>query len=315
MKGRTILIVLTVLFYSAEPAHISWPEQKDEIKSESRRAELTKLFPKVGDLSGWTPSGDILLYHPETLWDYINGQAEVYLQYGFQAVGTADYVSKGGDDSIVVEIYRMKSSRHGFGIYAAERRPGDHFMDMGVEGYLGDNVLNFWKGPNYVKITSFQNTPAVKKGLLHLARIIDRKIPGCYEEPALFACFPEQNRVKKSERFIPSHFLGQSFLSNGYRVDYERGQERFQVFLVENSTAKQAEEAFKKYQDFLVSAGKKTTLEKKSSLYKLTAGEERKEVIFLYGSFVGGILNIREMTEADPIIRNLVENLEKRTAR
>ena len=94
---------------------------------------------------------------------------------------------------------------------------------------------------------------------MDLAAAMADKIKGSYTEPKLFGCFPEMDRVKLSERFIPKNFLGQPFLKNGYRVDYKNGGSSYHVFVVKNVSRKEAEEVLGKYQDFLKSQNEELT--------------------------------------------------------
>ncbi len=116
----------------------------------------------------------------------------------------------------------METPLHAFAIYAAERSPEDDFVKIGVEGYLSENVLNFWKGPYYTKVTSYRTGEEAKGILRDLAGIVASRIPGQYTEPEAFRFFPTKNRVAKSERYIPKNFLGHPFFKAGYRVDYQR---------------------------------------------------------------------------------------------
>ena len=49
---------------------------------------LASLLPKKVELSDWENSAEPQYFEPGNLWEYINGQAELYLQYGFQLVVT-----------------------------------------------------------------------------------------------------------------------------------------------------------------------------------------------------------------------------------
>ena len=279
--------------------------------AQSKKA-LRALLPTEEEIAGWESSSPPRFFEPDNLWEYINGQAELYLGYGFQLVVTSDYTSQEDSSSLIVDIYLMESPRHAFGIYAAERTPEDNFIDIGVQGYVGGNILNFWKGPYYVKLTCFQSYPSAEEVLIKFSRAIADKIPGSYSEPELFACFPEKNRVRMSERYIPKNFLGHGFLKNGYRVDYHHEGIRYQVFLVENSSPQEAEEAFSKYLNFLKTEGEIISHEKKSDYQKIRTKNRKKVVIFQYGSILGGVLNFGDSADEDKIIEEILTTLRGR---
>ena len=274
---------------------------------------LRALLPQQVEVPRWESASHPRFFEPSNLWEYINGQAELYIQYGFRLVVTSDYISTEDPNSLTVEIYLMESPNHAFGIYAAERSPDDHFIEVGVQGYIGGNILNFWKGPYYVKITSPQSSPTIKEALLKFSRVMADKIPGNYSEPELFACFSQNNRIKMSERYIPQNFLGHRFLKNGYLVDYQRQGKRYQVFLAENSSSNEAEEVFGKYQNFLQSENEIISHEKKPDYQKIRARNSKKVVIFQYSSIMGGVLNIEDFSQGDEIVDEILVKLRNRS--
>jgi hypothetical protein len=232
MKMKNRLLVLIIFTVCIILINVMGYEDVSGDGLATDKEALGILLPKEMESGHWKSSPAPEYFDPQNLWRYINGQAEMYLDYGFNLVVTSNYISMDKSGSMTIEIYQMQSPHHAFGIYAAERSPDDNFIKMGVQGYLGGNVLNFWKGVYYVKLISFQTSPDTKEVLMKLAGVIANKIKGSYFTPELFACFPEKNKVKMSERFIPNKFLGQPFLKNGYRVDYKKGGRKYQVFLV-----------------------------------------------------------------------------------
>jgi hypothetical protein len=100
---------------------------------------LRALLPKDAESPGWQAVSSPQFFEPQNLWEYINGQAEMYIDYGFQLVVTLEYKSMDGARSMVIEIFQMKNPNHAFGIYAAERSTDDHLINMGAQGYLGEN--------------------------------------------------------------------------------------------------------------------------------------------------------------------------------
>ena len=53
------------------------------IACEVPRKGLDQIFPGAGFEKGWSWHGSPKHYFPENLYDYINGEAELYLSYGF----------------------------------------------------------------------------------------------------------------------------------------------------------------------------------------------------------------------------------------
>ena len=285
-----------------------------DTESAVSRGSLRRLLPVVTGRDGWRMAAEPEFFDSENLWEFINGQAEMYLDYGFLQVVTVDYTSPDGTRSLAVEIYLMASPTHAFGIYAAERAPGENFIEMGVQGYIGENILNFWKGPYYVKLTSFEADSGLEEILMTLAGMIAGNVKGRYGEPELFSFFPEENRVKMSERFIPKNFMGQPFLENGYQVAYRNGEEGYDAFLVQTGSTVEAEKVFRKYQAFLASQGQKLSLTPASD-YTLILVQQAAKAVFLYGDFVGGVFGIGDPYASKKIVEEMIGRLRNRADR
>ncbi|MFH0844347.1 MAG: DUF6599 family protein [Pseudomonadota bacterium] len=300
-----VVFVVTILFAMGSGG-IS------EGRSASQKEALRSLLPLDKESAGWTLSSHPTFFEPESLWNHIDGQAEIYLDYGFKLLVTAEYSSPDDSKSVGIEIYEMETPHHAFGIYAAERSPQDHFIEMGVQGYLGENILNFWKGRYYIKLMSSQTSADTGEILRKLARVMAGKIKGDYSEPELFAFFPEKDRVRMSERFIPKNFLGHPFLKNGYRVDYKGGEGRYQLFLLKHGSPSEADDAFKRFQGFFGSDSSKGSVVKKAGYQALIIKENKGKAFFQYGSFMGGVLELEDLSKAAGIIESMVERLRDR---
>jgi len=301
-----VILTLTFSIYNAQ--RLEGSSQKEVA---GYKKILWALLPQKTEIKGWKVTSGPQFFEPKNLWEYINGQAEIYLDYGFELVATAEYTALDGLRLVTIEIYQMQSPKHTFGMYAAERSPNDSFIKMGVQGYFSENVLNFWKGLYYIKLTSFQTSSETKEILMKLAVVINNKIKGSYSEPELFACFPENDKVKMSERFIPKNFLGLSILKDGYRVEYKVEGSSYQVFLVKNGSHDIAKEVFRKYQNFLKSQYGSVSHSKRYDYQLVFTKKKKVEVMFQYGSFVGGILNGASLSEAEGIIEKIVRKLKR----
>jgi hypothetical protein len=284
------------------------PVYTQEAPAEEKSA-LQALLPKEGEVADLKARPAEEFYVPRNLFDYMNGQAEMYLDYGFRLLLAREYAA--GDGSpITIELFRMAGPAEAFGIYAAEHTPEDQEVRVGAEGYQGGNVLGFWKGPYYVKILCAQASPTTKALLETTGRSVADKIQGSYSRPEIFSFFPEEFRVKRSERLIPKNFLGQTFLKNGFRVDYEKDGRTYQIFLLKEGSPEAAQGSFARYQAFLESQGDKLSRQRLDSTPLALAEGEKKKALFQHGSFWGGVLDTKDFPEAERIIRDMVARLK-----
>lgn len=197
--------------------------------------DILGLFPE--EVSGnWKKDGESFLYVGDNLFEYINGGAEIYHEYGFERAAVQEYIGP-RSLSVSVEIFEMKNAPAAFGIYSFKVSPDDVKVDLGDGGQMAGYYLNFWKGPYVVTLTGFDDNSETRRGLLRLAEAVDAKIRAEGEKPGLVSLLPREGLKNKDVRFFEG-FLGlynsRSFFSRdefrfsrGVRGDYEDGSSLF----------------------------------------------------------------------------------------
>ena len=195
-------------------------------------------------------------YGPESLWNYINGGALPYLDYGVSDVVTYTGIWAPDSLEIVVDVYDMVDSLGAFGIYSSERSPEYTYKNIGIDGYLTENTLCFWKDRYYVKVFSNDDSPSIITPIERVAHTIDQFIPEGGGMPSYFSLFPVRDRLEKTELFIARNVLGQDYFRNAFVVNYRRGDEEFQLYLIETSGEEEAEKQFHLYREFIREYGK-----------------------------------------------------------
>jgi len=183
-------------------------------------------------LRGPLPGGAIAedsstFYKPESLYQYIDGGADIYLLYDFQISLHQDF--KSGDTEVTADIYDMGRPEDAFGMYAAERSPAYKFVAIGVEGYRSKGILNFLQGRYYIKLAG---TGAKADALLdQFARILSQRIGGTRAMPALLEQLPREHRVAHSEQYVRKDPLGHAFLAPAYVVAYNWGRQESKLVI------------------------------------------------------------------------------------
>ena len=203
-----------------------------------------------GELPGWTRLTEVDHFNADNLWEYINGQADFFIDYGFVGVDTAEYRDDRTGGSVVLEIYRMGSPPEGFGIFAAERTREDSSLEIGSGAFLGPNVLGFWQEEYYVKVTSFEDGPEIEGLLIEMAEEISSRLPGGKRVLDPLLLFPKEGRIEASERFIPKNFLGQPYMTDAYQVDYVVNDQPVQLFVMKAASAAEAASRFERFEQF-----------------------------------------------------------------
>jgi hypothetical protein len=191
------------------------------------------------DVPGWKKAGQADVYQPANLYEYINGAAELYLNFGFEELAVQNY-ENGKKMEITVEVYRHRDATHAFGIYSQEKPPQGPFQAVGAQGYGDALSFHFTGGPYYVKMSFLGKSPDSAVALKALAGAVASRIPPPVALPALLKAFPPKGRVPESEKFTATNFLGQSFLHSAFAADYTVGGQVRQVFLLEGKDAADA---------------------------------------------------------------------------
>jgi hypothetical protein len=186
------------------------------------------IFP---DLENWEKSEEIREFKPENLFDYINGAADSYLSYQFKHLWVKEYTSISGA-TIKAEVYEHKDQKNAFGIYSIERSPDYPFQKIGAQAYRIDDILNMIIGKYYVKLHGYGMVESEYFVLETLARRISDNLDSQGRLPDILEKFPEDNEIQYSEMYIAENFLGYDFLHNAFGKVYEKGDQKYQLFVL-----------------------------------------------------------------------------------
>ena len=187
------------------------------------------VFP---DFDGSRLEDSVRHHGPETLFEYIDGKADGYLDYAFQELVGLDYRLNGGGE-ISVDVYRHATANDAYGIFSSER-PGDAVeAGVGAAGYAEPGHLNFFKDVYYVKIAGRDLGEEEAAVLARAAARMAGALPGEAVIPSAVACFPSRGLVPNSVRYVSQGFLGHGFLHSAFVAEYESDAGPFRAFILE----------------------------------------------------------------------------------
>jgi hypothetical protein len=253
-------------------------------------------FPSV---SGWKQVGEIQTFNPGTLYEYIDGGADLYLAYDFEDLKVAEYQND-KKASVTVEVYRHRTPTHAFGVYSQERVPGANFIVVGIQGYQEKDALNFLSGNTYVKITGYDIVREDQTILLAFAKAVAGNLGEKGAFPSVLAAFPAEGKVKNSEKFIARKFLGYPFLHSAFSADYDLSGRNFRLFIIEGKDQAECRDMVEKY---LVQLGMKDKTVAEGQ-YTLSDAYHGEIDLHWKGSRIWGILDL-----GDPAIRGKYSKL------
>ena len=228
------------------------------LSPESRAQNLASLGAAVPrQAAGFAAEGPDATYDRKTIFDYIDGGAEVYLAYDMRGCLSRRYVASGGP-AVVLDLFDMGTSAEAFGVFTLDR-DGEP-LDVGEDGLSREGWIRFWKGRFFVSIYAERETAVAREAALLLARGIEAGIREKGERPKILGRLPKGGLQKQSIRYLHSHILlethvrlsDENVLGLGPDTEvvlasYVREGKRARLLLVSYPDAVRAAEARKRY--------------------------------------------------------------------
>jgi hypothetical protein len=261
-------------------------------------------FPEI---TGWKQSGEIQTFSPKTLFEYINGDADLYLMYDLQELKVTEYLNE-KKASVIVDVYRHKTPTYAFGIYSQERLSNANIIDIGAQGYIEKNVLNFVSGPYYVKLNSYNTGAGDEEILLNFAKKVSENLGEKGRLPSILSSFPQEGKKNNSEKFISINFLGYAFLHSAFTADYELSGKKFKLFVIEGADGNDCREMIQKYLQQTRSPEKNVT----ESRYALADPYHGEIELHWKGKYIWGILNVRNTSLRSKYLKLFEVGLDKK---
>jgi hypothetical protein len=185
---------------------------------------------------GWIniPGADSIsqqVFEGNALWGYMNGGADLYLEYGCQGLVVQEIVLN--NKRYKVEVYQMNDSSGAFGIYSATRFRCMESNTLGDFSCVNPYQVQVAHGPYYLSIINESGSMEAMEGGKDIARaFIDAypvrsySLPGFYNQPVFYPFLPEMK-----------HAQGRLGLMNGF-PEWSRLFNRFMEYEVHVLPAK-----------------------------------------------------------------------------
>ena len=196
---------------------------------------------------GFHVSDGPTVYDAESLFEYLDGGAPLYLTYGFQSLTQTRYQL--GEDpfaSVTLDVYDMGSELGAFGIYRSIVPPGAEIRNWGAEGSRSGTVAAAWKGSFFVHGEADDDRPELVEGLEHLMDVAVTSIEGSTALPSVLDVFPRDGLNAGSERYFAADLLGHAFLSGGFTASYEVDGGQVELFFSRLGGVAEAEQALER---------------------------------------------------------------------
>jgi hypothetical protein len=187
--------------------------------------------PSCNLAPGWSQAGPDRTYVADNLFEYMDGNAEGYLIYGFLKM--QGVTCKKGDVTFVVDLSDFGDADSAYGMFTSNVDGRQPTQKIGMNGQIVPRRAFFAKGRYFLEIAANPEgdyTPQLKEWTAAMEKLI----PGSTVLPPALAWFPTEQR--QSLRLVPESVLGLRLLKRGYAAQYEYGK----AFVVLEATPQSA---------------------------------------------------------------------------
>lgn len=132
-------------------------------------------FPVSNAIAGWQKTDETRTFEAKDLWEYIDGDAEHFVQAGVVTTSTSDY-SYNGKIEAVIDIHTMADANGARKILETGKTQEAKSIQLGDEGMQYAQSLTFRKGPYLVRIVAYELTADTPQALLALARGVEARL-------------------------------------------------------------------------------------------------------------------------------------------
>ena len=158
------------------------------------------LLPSNTEISPWSKDGPANIYKENRLFEYINGGAEIFFEYGFSQLITQEYIYD--DELLVVDIYEMNDAAAAFGIYSINRDYKLPALNIGGDGTQFEYHVAFWQNLYFVVIRGYKSDKAATMILSQFANNISKQIGKTSEQPQLLTYLPKNCLLPRSQGYL-----------------------------------------------------------------------------------------------------------------
>ena len=263
---------------------------------------MKNFFPEI---KGFSKSGDPVSYKPDTLFEYIDGAAELYLIYNFTGLNLQIYKDKEGN-TITAEIYDQQNNNNSFGIYSQERPYECEFLAIGTQASYMEGYLNFYQGRYYVKISGYNLGAKDREYLASIGEKLSGLLGEKTTPPKMLKVFPETNKIKNREEYIARDFLGYSYFKNVFTADYGNPESSYKLFVIEATDRSTLEKSINEYKKQI----KSTEDILKGGIHELDDPYQGKIIMSASGNYIAGILNPDNVKVDMDLLKQMISNLK-----
>ncbi len=170
------------------------------------------ILPDDNFVTGWTTTGKTSRFLENDLFNYINGGAELFHEFGFKQLLVQGY--RQWENEIVLEVYQMKSPEAALGIFLM--KCGNETPIDGINARNSGNKYQFTvlKGSYFIQVNSFAGNEKLIPVMTELTQQTLKFVSN--EKPVqIFDNLPKENLISGSELIVRGPFALQPIYTFG----------------------------------------------------------------------------------------------------
>jgi len=149
----------------------------EDQKTDRSLAGLQQFFPSHDQIDGLTGANEYRQFDGQTLFEYMNGGAEIYLALGFVAIGTREYTTTLAEDIfLTIEIYDMALGPNAQKIFQKNNAANTEPAGVGEESSLGGGTIEFWTAQYLVRVRCDDVGAEVDRLLKETAHFVEKAL-------------------------------------------------------------------------------------------------------------------------------------------
>ena len=133
------------------------------------------VVPPGGFASGWEKSEDLREFPGSRLFDYIDGGAELFLEFGFKKLWLQHY--KKGEEELALEIYEMESPEAALGLYLMKCGKETPIKGLDARNSGEPSQFTILRGRCFIHINNLSGGEGLLSIMIELARQVLAGIP------------------------------------------------------------------------------------------------------------------------------------------
>lgn len=253
------------------------------------------------------------MFTPETLFEKINGQAELYLSSGFERMRCQRFALKEDPDVwFEMFIYDMGNGSNTFAVYSSQRRSDAVNLELAQHAYRTANALFMIHGRYYVESVAastseslFDAMGAAVKSLMRETKVAEKAVVG-------LELFPKENLNPDSLTMIAANVFGFEKLNQVYTAEYDINGFKIKAFVSKRATPEEAGKLAEGFYQFLTNfGGQDVEMQFAYDDVRMVTIMDAYEIMFANGVYLAGVHESEDKASAEKLALRLHDHLKE----